>query len=681
MAEQPLRKTYTNADQLAEITTAVSSDDEKRLYHNLIGDFPVGLYIWKMDDPNEVNSFRLKAANRYAEKFTGLQNKDIIGKTFLQVFPAGAIFPPIYLESIRTGEPHDFGEMQYKDENITEQQSYFRFRCFPLPNWTIGVLFENVSDAKQTAERRKESKKKIDELLDIVIDKFLDPNQPADNLLQTLQSMLTFAEDASTGGADNTMSISDLIKNLTVTQEGRDHKKFVEEFMISYRYFITPKALLKKLILRYSAIVSSRNPNAKTELQKIADVMHIWLKKHFYDFYNDHELLETARSFIDTWITEQLDDKVAHKLVTLIAKNIAVEETKSGSSRSHRGSISGSSATEKSSNSSESEYDFEADFKKLHFLDIDPKELSHHLTLTVFDKFKDIKPLELYNQSWSKGENKKINSPNVVALIEHFNRISNWVASVIVFTRDIRKRIQLVKYFLQVAEECLVASSDFESVFMITLGLEQFCVSRLQKTWGQVLEDSDSARIWSKLQDVISFSQNYKTYRAIYKSNMDLGKHFIPYIGLYLKDLTFIEDGNETISNDVVNFQKMSMIASIIQDIQTLQNRMFYRYKRNADLQHFVAFNLLILSEDDMYEHSKICEGLGSQTSTPVAVKRGFSVSMNMNTLRRRSVTSVQEHDTSVVIVKNPIYGVDKRKLEYVQGLEKSRRVMQKILL
>ena len=68
---QSLQRVQTQStNQLDAITMAVTDEAEKKLYQQLIGDFPVGLYIWKMDDQRQVNSFRLKAANRYAERFT-----------------------------------------------------------------------------------------------------------------------------------------------------------------------------------------------------------------------------------------------------------------------------------------------------------------------------------------------------------------------------------------------------------------------------------------------------------------------------------------------------------------------------------------------------------------------------------------------------------------------------------
>jgi hypothetical protein len=46
----------------------------------------------------------------------------------------------------------------------------------------------------------------------------------------------------------------------------------------------------------------------------------------------------------------------------------------------------------------------------------------------------------------------------------------------------------------------------------------------------------------------------------------------VPYIGIYLTDLTFIEDGNPKYIDGKINFAKCRQFADVIRDIQTYQN-------------------------------------------------------------------------------------------------------------
>src|SRR5690349_18661050 len=63
--------------------------------------------------------------------------------------------------------------------------------------------------------------------------------------------------------------------------------------------------------------------------------------------------------------------------------------------------------------------------------------------------------------------------------------------------------------------------------------------------------------------------QNYKNYR---KNLDEITGTCLPYLGVYLRDLLFIEEGNpDRMENGMVHFQKMTMVGSIITRIQTFQ--------------------------------------------------------------------------------------------------------------
>ncbi len=121
----------------------------------------------------------------------------------------------------------------------------------------------------------------------------------------------------------------------------------------------------------------------------------------------------------------------------------------------------------------------------------------------------------------------------------------------------------------------------------------------------------------------------------------------MPYFGLYLKDLTFIEgrkardvallhatfpkpisfrnwlrksrmqkrdivvthvDGNNNfVGAGIVNFQKMRMVASIITEIQRAQQSKF-PFKKNLQILAYLNYGLILYDEDTVYNKSKQCE-------------------------------------------------------------------------
>ena len=54
--------------------------------------------------------------------------------------------------------------------------------------------------------------------------------------------------------------------------------------------------------------------------------------------------------------------------------------------------------------------------------DIDPFDFANHLTAVDWHLFSCVKPKELINKAWV-GEDKCKRAPNVIALIDHFNKV------------------------------------------------------------------------------------------------------------------------------------------------------------------------------------------------------------------------------------------------------------------
>jgi son of sevenless-like protein len=92
--------------------------------------------------------------------------------------------------------------------------------------------------------------------------------------------------------------------------------------------------------------------------------------------------------------------------------------------------------------------------KKLKFLDIDPTEFARQLTIIESRLYGKIRPTECLNKTWNKklrpGEPDA--APNVKALILHSNQLTNWVAQMILTQQDVKRRVIVIKHFVNVAD-------------------------------------------------------------------------------------------------------------------------------------------------------------------------------------------------------------------------------------
>lgn len=101
-------------------------------------------------------------------------------------------------------------------------------------------------------------------------------------------------------------------------------------------------------------------------------------------------------------------------------------------------------------------------------------------------------------------------------------------------------------------------------------GLNGPPIRRLKRTWEQV-----NARIRSQLDDLeetLDTAHNFTAYKSLLSS---IQPPCVPFLGVYLTVLTFIQDGSKDILKDggLINFQKRQKTADVIQEITKFQGQ------------------------------------------------------------------------------------------------------------
>jgi son of sevenless-like protein len=102
-------------------------------------------------------------------------------------------------------------------------------------------------------------------------------------------------------------------------------------------------------------------------------------------------------------------------------------------------------------------------------------------------------------------------------------------------------------------------------------------------------------------------SRNFAEYRdKLHKANPPC----IPFLGVYLTDLTFIEDGipSNLKKNNLINFNKRAKTAEVIRDIQQYQN-VPYSLQPVPELQEYIVNNMRSAGDvHEMYDQSLTVE-------------------------------------------------------------------------
>lgn len=137
-----IRWTGTNID----ITELKKVEEALKQSNDVVENIQLGLYIYHLEDANDDHSLRMVYANPATETMTGIKANDIIGKTLDENFPylRQKNVPQRYAEVIISGKAKTFEDIYYNDERIID--ACFSVKAFPLPNFHVGIAFENITE-------------------------------------------------------------------------------------------------------------------------------------------------------------------------------------------------------------------------------------------------------------------------------------------------------------------------------------------------------------------------------------------------------------------------------------------------------------------------------------------------------------------------------------------------------
>uniref|UniRef100_A0A8C3CPM6 Ras protein specific guanine nucleotide releasing factor 2 n=1 Tax=Cairina moschata TaxID=8855 RepID=A0A8C3CPM6_CAIMO len=224
-------------------------------------------------------------------------------------------------------------------------------------------------------------------------------------------------------------------------------------------------------------------------------------------------------------------------------------------------------------------------------------ELAEQITLLDHIVFRSIPYEEFLGQGWMKLD-KNERTPYIMKTSQHFNDMSNLVASQIMNYADVSSRANSIEKWVAVADICR-CMHNYNGVLEITSALNRSAIYRLKKTWAKVSKQAKA--LMDKLQKTVSSEGRFKNLRETLKN---CNPPAVPYLGMYLTDLAFIEEGTPNFTEEgLVNFSKMRMISHIIREIRQFQQTS-YRIEHQQKVTHYLLDKTLIIDEDTLYELS-----------------------------------------------------------------------------
>ncbi|OQO14700.1 hypothetical protein B0A48_00081 [Cryoendolithus antarcticus] len=385
-----------------------------------------------------------------------------------------------------------------------------------------------------------------------------------------------------------------------LTRHDRLDSHFNNTFLLTYRSFTTAPELFDMLVKRWTLQPPPglAGPDLQTWVDKkqkpirfrVVNILKSWFDTYWMEGSDEasQQLMQRVYNFAKDTV-QSTSTPGAGPLMTAIEQRM-------------RGQDASSKKLILTMNSQAPPPIVPKNMKKLKFLDIDALEFARQLTIIESRLYGKIKPTECLNKTWHK----KVGDPtldpaaNVKALILHSNQLTNWVAQMILTQADVKRRVVVIKHFVAIADKCRFLS-NFSCLTSIISALGSAPIHRLNRTWQQV--NARTTQVLESMRKLMGSTKNFLEYREALQKAIP---PCIPFFGIYLTDLTFIEDGIPSIikKSQLINFAKRAKTAEVIRDIQQYQN-VPYGLQAVPELQEYILHNMQTAGDvHEMYERS-----------------------------------------------------------------------------
>ncbi|XP_038130992.1 rap guanine nucleotide exchange factor 1b isoform X7 [Cyprinodon tularosa] len=383
-----------------------------------------------------------------------------------------------------------------------------------------------------------------------------------------IMSRITLKQE-NDDGPDVRAGSGDILLVHATETDRKDLVLYCEAFLTTYRTFITPEDLIKKLHYRYTTFCHSPD-TFKKRVSKNTFFVLVRVVDELCLVELTEDILKQLMDLVFTLVCNgelSLARVLRKNILDKVEQKKLLRYTNSLKPLAARG-VSARPGT-------------------LH--DFRSHEIADQLTLLDAELFYKIEIPEVL--LWAKEQNEE-KSPNLTQFTEHFNNMSYWVRSLIIQQEKAQDREKLLLKFIKIMKH-LRKLNNFNSYLAILSALDSAPIRRLewQKQTSEGLEEYCT---------LIDSSSSFRAYRA---ALAEVEPPCIPYLGLILQDLTFVHLGNPDLIDGKVNFSKRWQQFNILDSMRRFQ-QVHYDLKRNEEIISFFNDFSDHLAEEALWELS-----------------------------------------------------------------------------
>jgi len=202
--------------------------------------------------------------------------------------------------------------------------------------------------------------------------------------------------------------------------------------------------------------------------------------------------------------------------------------------------------------------DNEKKVRYFYIFNFKKEAIAQYLTCESYQILSDIPERELYNKNFST-KDKDIKAPHIKKIFDRYEKLTYFIIEDICSYDYISERVDIIEKWIKIANICQELKNYNDLIMLNTLFCHYLLKKNLKKTWAKL--SKKSINFLDKINKFCSGVQCYKNIRnEIFKCKGP----YVPYIGILLKQLTYIEEKKYIINNNNINIDKLTELNKTI---------------------------------------------------------------------------------------------------------------------
>jgi hypothetical protein len=385
-------------------------------------------------------------------------------------------------------------------------------------------------------------------------------------------------------------NISNISLNLFIKKIAKNNLRNVyhllyESFLEQFSIFLSTNILIEKTINAFNYYKEKESK----EYPELVNLLNNIVSKKYKLFENDSNIIKKLSNFYhgiqnEPWLKDYLkqDTLSIDYILSNEKEEFDLNFVKYSISQRKKNIIFIKETLKDNSLNSHIPKDEQNSIKKMkdlyfYIFDYTEEEIAISLTHVSYNLLCNINIEELLNTNFSK-KDKHIRAPNVMKVIEHFDKLVLFIIEDICSYDEPKRRAEAITKWIKIAEQCKNLY-NFNDLLVINTCFSNYLMRRMVLTWKKV--PKSTVKKMNELKKFCSNNQCYLNFRREMVNRR--GRFYVPYLGILLKEIVNIEEKNKyVLDNGNINCLKIQKLYIAICQFFSFKNNPFAKIQLKA---------------------------------------------------------------------------------------------------